>query len=112
MMRSLFLGAALAALSSAPALAQAPSSLLNASYDIARELFEEINAAFVPAYEAETGTAVTIDQSHAGSSRQARAIAEGLQADVVTFNQVTDVDFLEANGFVEAGWQDEFPNNA
>lgn len=112
MLRPLLLGAAFAALVTVPAQAQAPTSILNASYDIARELFEAINPAFVEAYQAETGTAVTVDQSHAGSSRQARAITEGLQADVVTFNQVTDVDFLEANGFVEAGWQEEFPNNA
>jgi sulfate/thiosulfate transport system substrate-binding protein len=112
MLRPLLLGTALAALVSAPASAQGATNILNASYDIARELFEAINPAFIEAYQAETGTAVTVDQSHAGSSRQARAIAEGLQADVVTFNQVTDVDFLEQNGFVEAGWQEEFPNNA
>ncbi len=112
MLRPLLLGTALAALVSVPASAQGATSILNASYDISRELFEAINPAFVEAYQAETGTAVTVDQSHAGSSRQARAIAEGLQADVVTFNQVTDVDFLEENGFVEAGWQEEFPNNA
>lgn len=112
MLRPFLLGTALAALVSVPASAQAPTSILNASYDIARELFEAINPAFIEAYQAETGTAVTIDQSHAGSSRQARAIAEGLQADVVTFNQVTDVDFLEQSGFVEPGWQEEFPNNA
>lgn len=112
MLRPFLLGTALAALVSVPASAQAPTSILNASYDIARELFEAINPAFIEAYQAETGTAVTIDQSHAGSSRQARAITEGLQADVVTFNQVTDVDFLEQSGFVEPGWQEEFPNNA
>lgn len=113
MTRKLLLGAALGVFLSAPASAQqAPTSILNASYDIARELFVAINPAFIEAYQAETGTAVTVDQSHAGSSRQARAISEGLEADVVTFNQVTDVDFLEESGFIEAGWQEEFPNNA
>lgn len=55
---------------------------------------------------------MTIDQSHAGTSAQARAIAEGLAADVVTFNQVTDVDFLVKKGLVSADWQKEFPDNA
>ena len=55
---------------------------------------------------------VTIDQSHAGTSAQARAIAEGLGADVVTFNQVTDIDFLVKKGLVSADWQKDFPNNA
>ena len=112
MLRPLLLGAALAALISGPVLAQAPTSILNTSYDISRELFEAINPAFVEAYEAESGTTVTVDQSHAGSSRQARAILEGLEADVVTFNQVIDVQLLAENGFVEAGWQEEFLNNA
>ncbi|MFD2238940.1 sulfate ABC transporter substrate-binding protein [Aureimonas populi] len=112
MKRSALLGAALAALIATPALAQAPTSILNASYDIARELFAAVNPAFIEAYRAETGQIVTVDQSHAGSSRQARSIAEGLEADVVTFNQVTDIDFLERNGFIEPGWQEAFGNNA
>jgi len=102
---------ALVALGSAPALAQ-PTDLLNASYDIARELFEAENAAFVPAYAAAGGTTVTINQSHGGSSAQARAILEGLQADVVTFNQVLDVERLVEGGFVGADWAEQFPNNA
>jgi sulfate/thiosulfate transport system substrate-binding protein len=101
---------ALVAASSTQVLAQ--SQILNASYDIARELFVDINAAFAPAYEAESGTSVTIDQSHGGSSRQARSIAEGLEADVVTFNQVTDIDFLVEQGFVAEDWQSQFANNA
>ncbi|WIJ26833.1 thiosulfate ABC transporter substrate-binding protein CysP [Devosia sp. RR2S18] len=107
------LSAAVAALAigSAPVLAQ-PTDLLNASYDIAREIFAAQNEAFVPVYEAETGTAVTINQSHAGTSTQARAILEGLPADVVTFNQVTDVERLVEGGFVSDDWQSEFPNNA
>ena len=72
------------ALGSAPAFAQ-PADILNASYDIGRELFEAENAAF-----AASGAAVTVNQSHAGSSTQARAVLEGLPADVVTLNLVTD----------------------
>jgi sulfate/thiosulfate transport system substrate-binding protein len=107
MNRLLILGTALAALVAAPALAQQPTKLLNASYDIARELFAAENEAFLKGHPG-----VTIDQSHAGTSKQARAIVEGLEADVVTFNQVTDIDFLVKQGFVSADWQKDFPNSA
>lgn len=93
-------------LSSAPVLAQ-PTDILNASYDIARELFEAENAAY-----AASGATVTVNQSHAGSSAQARAILEGLQADVATFNQVTDIQKLVEGGYVSDDWASEFPNNA
>lgn len=112
MIRLLASGAIIAGLLTGPALAQAPTTLLNASYDIARELFAAVNAAFVPAYKAETGQDVTVDQSHGGSSAQARSIAEGLAADVVTFNQVTDIEFLVQHGFVAANWAERLPNNA
>jgi len=94
------------ALASTPVLAQ-PTDILNASYDIARELFEAENAAY-----AASGATVTINQSHAGSSAQARAVLEGLQADVVTFNQVTDIEKLVQGGYVSADWATEFPDNA
>lgn len=93
-------------LGAVPAFAQ-PTDILNASYDIARELFEAENAAY-----AASGATVTINQSHAGSSAQARAVLEGLAADVVTFNQVTDIDKLVEGGFVSADWATQFPNNA
>lgn len=93
-----------------PAVAQ--DSLLNVSYDIGRELFAEINPAFAARWKAETGRDVVIDQSHAGSSRQARAILEGLAADVVTFNQETDIDVLAEGGLLPADWRDAFPNGA
>jgi sulfate transport system substrate-binding protein len=111
MRRIAIIGAAIVALaSSAPA--QAQNQILNASYDIARELFAAVNEAFIPAYKAETGQDVVIDQSHAGTSRQARSIVEGLEADVVTFNQVTDITFLVQNGFVSEDWQSDFPNQS
>ncbi|SEQ42416.1 sulfate transport system substrate-binding protein [Devosia sp. YR412] len=94
------------ALGTSPVFAQ-PTDILNASYDIARELFEAENAAF-----AASGATTTINQSHAGSSAQARAVLEGLAADVVTFNQVTDIDKLVEGGFVSDDWASEFPNNA
>ncbi len=92
--------------------ASGPDSILNVSYDIARELFAAENALFVPLWKDKTGQQLTVNQSHAGSSRQARAILEGLEADVVTFNQVTDVEVLAKAGFVAKDWQKKFPNNA
>ena len=113
MIRALLLGLSLAVSSLSVAQAEdAPNKLLNASYDVARELFVALNPAFVQSYKQKTGRDVTVDQSHGGSSRQARAVAEGLEADVVTLNQVTDIDFLQKNGIVSADWQKAFPNNA
>lgn len=109
-MKTSLLAAALALGLAAPALAQ--DKILNVSYDVARELFEAINPVFAEKWKAETGRDVTIDQSHAGSSRQARAILEGLAADVVTFNQVTDIDVLAEGGLVDANWRDAFANAA
>lgn len=107
-MKRLLLGiAAVAGLVLASSQAWSADKLLNASYDVGRELFVDINKAFVAKHPG-----VTIDQSHAGTSAQARAIAEGLAADVVTFNQVTDVDFLVKKGLVSADWQKDFPDNA
>lgn len=80
---------------------------MNASYDVGRELFADINKAFIAEHPG-----VAIDQSHAGASAQARAVADGLGADVVTFNQVTDVDFLVKKGLVSADWRKGFPHNA
>ena len=72
MKRLILAGAALAAILAGPASAQ--DKILNASYDVARELFVQVNAAFVPKYKADTGTDISVDQSHAGTSKQARAL--------------------------------------
>ncbi|MBB5751253.1 sulfate ABC transporter substrate-binding protein [Prosthecomicrobium pneumaticum] len=104
--------AAFLALAPLPALAQEPTTLLNASYDISRELFVQVNAAYA-ASRAERGLpAVEVNQSHAGSSKQARSIIEGLEADVVTFNQATDVQALADKGFVAADWPSKFADGA
>jgi sulfate transport system substrate-binding protein len=96
-----------------PALAEEPKDILNVSYDVARELYADINKAFIPKYKAETGNEITINQSHAGSSKQARAVLDGLKADVVTFNQVTDIQVLHDQGdLVIADWQARLPNNS
>ena len=73
--------------------------LLNVSYDVARELYKEINPAFSARLEGEqTGEDVTINQSHGGSSKQARAVIDGLEADVVTLNQSSDIDAIAERG--------------
>jgi sulfate transport system substrate-binding protein len=107
MKRFLLVGVALAAILAAPLQASAADKLLNASYDVARELFAAENAAFIA-----KNPGISVDQSHAGTSKQARAITEGLEADVVTFNQVTDIEFLVKNGFVSDDWKQDFANQA
>lgn len=107
MKRLALAGTILAGFLFATGAASAADKLLNASYDVGRELFVKINQAFVA-----KNPGVTVDQSHAGTSKQARSIVEGLGADVVTFNQVPDIDFLVKNGYVNADWQKAFPSNA
>ena len=87
-------------------------TLLNASYDVAREFYKEYNAAFVANYKKTTGKEVKIDQAHGGSSAQARAVNDGLDADVVTMNTTTDIDFLASKGIVVADWTKRFSHNA
>ena len=96
---------------SASALAPA-QTLLNASYDVAREFYKDYNAAFVAHYKKTAGKDIKIDQSHGGSSAQARAVADGLEADVVTMNTTTDIEFLASKGVVAADWAKRFPGNA
>jgi sulfate transport system substrate-binding protein len=86
--------------------------LLNVSYDPTREVYTEINSKFVPTYEAETGHRVRIKQSHGGSSRQARAVADGLAADVVTLALPSDVEWLSKRGLIASDWQSRFPHNS
>lgn len=93
-------------------LAPAQTTLLNVSYDVAREFYKDINVAFVPHYKKTAGKDIKIDQSHAGSSAQARAVADGLDADVVTMNTTTDIDFLADKGVVAKDWRKKFANDA
>ena len=111
MKRSLILGLS-ALLSLSAVAARAQQEILNASYDVGRELFADVNKAFVPVYKAAGGGDVVIKQSHAGSSRQARSILEGLKADVVTFNQVGDVQILADGKLVAKNWASAFANNS
>ncbi len=95
----------------APAFA-ADVTLLNVSYDVARELYKEINPLFEAQYQKQTGKTIEIKQSHGGSSKQARAVADGLEGAVVTMNQANDIDMLADRGLVVADWAKKFPNNA
>lgn len=96
-----------------PFAAQAAGvELLNVSYDVARELYKDINPAFVAEWKKATGETVTIKQSHGGSSKQARAVADGLEASVVTMNQANDIDMLADRGLVAKDWARKFPDNA
>ncbi|MFV0447895.1 MAG: thiosulfate ABC transporter substrate-binding protein CysP [Vibrio sp.] len=89
----------------------ADQTILNSSYDIARELFAAYNPLFAEHWQEKTGKTVEIKQSHSGSSAQARAILQGLSADVVTFNQVTDVQVLHDKGkLIPQNWQELLPN--
>jgi sulfate/thiosulfate transport system substrate-binding protein len=86
--------------------------LLNVSYDPTRELFKDLNAQFVSKYEKETGKKLTIKQSHGGSSRQARAVIDGLEADVVTLALYSDVDALRKRGLIPDGWAKRLPHDS
>jgi sulfate transport system substrate-binding protein len=103
---------ALAATLAVSGLSASAQTLLNASYDVAREFYKDYNAAFIANYKKTTGKDIKIDQAHGGSSAQARAVNDGLDADVVTMNTTTDVDFLASTGVVAKDWQKRFANNA
>ena len=103
---------AVAAILALTGLTASAQTLLNASYDVAREFYKDYNAAFVANYKKTTGKDVKIDQAHGGSSAQARAVNDGLDADVVTMNTTTDIDFLASKGIVAADWTKRFPHSA
>src|SRR5688500_12743353 len=96
----------------ASGIASAQQALLNVSYDVAREFYKDINAAYVPLIKKTSGKDVKIEQAHGGSSAQARAVADGLDADVVTMNTTTDIEFLAERGVVAKDWAKRFPQNA
>jgi len=87
-------------------------SLLNVSYDPTRELYADFNKAFASAYQKETGKSIEIKQSHGGSGAQARAVIDGLRADVVTLALAYDIDAIAAKGLIAADWQKRLPQNA
>jgi sulfate transport system substrate-binding protein len=96
-----------------PASDSARVELLNVSYDPTREFYHDVNAAFAKQWAASTGQTVAINQSHGGSGKQARAVIDGLQADVVTLALAYDVDALHAFGkLIPAGWQGRLPHRS
>ena len=94
-----------------PARAEA-IKLLNVSYDPTRELYTEINGQFAELWKSKTGNDVTIEQSHGGSSKQARSVIDGLRADVVTLALGWDITAIEQAGLIKPGWQRRLPFNA
>src|SRR5690606_20454201 len=88
-------------------------SLLNVSYDPTRELYAEFNEAFERHWLKTTGQAVTIEQSHGGAGKQARAVIDGLGADIVTLALAYDIDAIaEKSGRLPKNWQERLPNNS
>lgn len=116
MIRRRLLAATALVLAATSAWAQtaAPAqSLLNVSYDVSREFYKDYNLVFAAHWKKTTGADVTLNQSHGGSSRQARSVADGLEADVITMNQHNDIDILHTRGgLVPADWAKRLPNNA
>ena len=105
------LAAVAMAFTATSALAQ--TTLLNVSYDVMRDFYKDLNPAFVQAWKAKTGETVSITMSHGGSSRQARAVVDGLEADVITMNQSTDIDLLAQRGaLLPAEWAKRLPNGS
>jgi sulfate/thiosulfate transport system substrate-binding protein len=95
------------------AFAQQRVTLMNVSYDPTREFYQDYNAAFARYWKAKTGQEVTVNQSHGGSGKQARAVIDGLPADVVTLALAYDIDAISANGgLIASNWQSRLPNNS
>jgi sulfate/thiosulfate-binding protein len=86
--------------------------LLNVSYDPTHELYQDFNKAFAAYWKGKTGDSVTVNQSHGGSGKQARAVIDGLEADVVTLALAYDIDAIAQRGLVAANWQTRLPNNS
>jgi sulfate transport system substrate-binding protein len=105
-------GAAIALVLGTAGVEAADVKLLNVSYDPTRELYKAYNAAFAAQWKAKTGDAVTVDQSHGGSGGQARAVIDGLGADVVTLALAYDIDAIAAKGLIAPDWQKRLPNNS
>ena len=110
-----FMGSALAltlAVGLAASAARAETTLLNVSYDPTRELYKAYNEAFAAHWKKETGEDLKIEASHGGSGKQARAVIDGLEADVVTLALAYDIDQIAKNGLLAADWQSRLPNNS
>jgi sulfate transport system substrate-binding protein len=110
MLRKLTVALTLSGLS---AMTWADTTLLNVSYDVMRDFYKDYNPVFTKYYEAKFKDKLTIQQSHGGSSKQARSVIDGLEADVVTMNQSTDIDAIVEKGKqINAGWEKKYPDEA
>jgi len=87
-------------------------TLLNVSYDPTRELYQDVNSSFAQYWQKKANQKVTIKQSHGGSGKQARAVIDGLEADVVTLALAYDIDAIADKGLIKPGWQTELPHNS
>ncbi len=101
----------LAAAAPLPAMGE-EVKILNVSYDPTRELYSDINSLFAERYKTRTGVSVTFEQSHGGSSKQARSVIDGLKADVVTLALGWDITAIERAGLIKPGWQEKLPYNS
>jgi sulfate transport system substrate-binding protein len=108
LIRALVIGAIVAA----SGVAYAQTRLLNVSYDPTRELYKEFNTAFLKYWEGKTRQKIAVQQSHGGSGAQARAVNDGLEADVVTLALAYDIDAIAQSGLIKAGWQKRLPENS
>lgn len=111
-MRRLIPALTLVLAAGAASSASAQTSLLNVSYDPTRELYQDFNKAFAANWKAKTGESLTLKASHGGSGKQARAVIDGLEADVVTLALAYDIDALADRKLLAADWQKKLPNNA
>jgi sulfate transport system substrate-binding protein len=110
---SLLTTAALALGAYSPDIALAETTILNVSYDPTREFYQEFNEAFAEHWQQQTGEEVTIQQSHGGAGKQARAVIDGLEADVVTLALAYDIDEIAArSGWLPKDWQSRLPHNS
>src|SRR5262249_2041834 len=106
--RTTALGAALGAI----AAGGGAQTLLNVSYDPTRELYQAVNASFAKAWVAKGGKPIAIQQSHGGSAKQARAVLDGLEADVLTLALAYDIDAVADGGLLPKDWQKRLPDNS
>jgi sulfate/thiosulfate-binding protein len=107
------LGALLLAGVASAAAAAPPATILNVSYDPTRELYDDYNVVFARYWKAKTGQSLTVQQSNGGSGKQARAVIDGLQADVVTLALAYDIDAIaEKAKLLPPNWQTRLPNNS
>src|SRR5205823_7905803 len=112
LIRNCLVSIAVAVASATAHAAPAPATLLNVSYDPTRELYQDINTAFAKRWQASAGQQVEVKQSHGGSGKQARAVIDGLPADVVTLGLAYDIDEIAQRGLIASDWQKRLPDNS